>query len=144
MHNLNQARKRIGRGQGSGQGVQAGKGHKGQKARKSGNVRIGFEGGQMPIYMRLPKRGFKNVKFKEIFAIVNLGQLERKYLNNEEVTRETLSTKGLIKGANRKLPIKILTKGSLSKPLVFKGIEKFSETARALINKVGGQVITAN
>ena len=64
--------KRIGRGQGSGQGTQAGKGHKGQKARKSGHVRIAFEGGNMPIYMRQPKRGFSNYPFKKQFAVINL------------------------------------------------------------------------
>ena len=71
--------KRIGRGQASGQGCQAGKGHKGQKARKSGHVRSGFEGGNLPMYMRIPKRGFKNAPFKKEFAILNLEQIDKAF-----------------------------------------------------------------
>lgn len=131
--------KRIGRGQGSGQGCQAGKGHKGQKARSGGGVRPGFEGGSMPIYMRLPKRGFKNAPFKKVHSIVNLDLIERKF-ENEEVSRETLIIKGVLKGMDKRRPIKILGQGELKKALVFKGIDKFSKSAEAAIKKAGGSI----
>ena len=81
----NRATKRLGRGQASGQGTQAGKGHKGQKARKSGHVRTGFEGNNLPLYMRLPKRGFCNVRFAESFAVVTLENIEVKFEKTEKV-----------------------------------------------------------
>jgi len=131
--------KRIGRGQGSGWGTQAGKGHKGQKARSGGGVMLGFEGGQMPIYRRLPKRGFSNYPFKTEYAIVTLDQLEAKF-SNEEVTRENLIAKGLLSGRNKKLPIKILTKGEFSKSLTFVNIAKFSKSAQEAVEKAGGKI----
>ena len=131
--------KRIGRGQGSGQGTQAGKGHKGQKARNGGGIRIGFEGGQMPLYRRLPKVGFSNAAFKTVYAIVNLEKLAEKF-DNEAVSRETLIEKGFLSGAQKHLPIKILAKGDFNKALTFKGIEKFSAKALELIQKAGGSV----
>lgn len=131
--------KRIGRGQGSGWGTQAGKGHKGQKARAGGGVMLGFEGGQMPIYRRLPKRGFSNAPFKTEYAIVTLGQLAAKF-EGEEVNRENLIEKGLLSGRNKRLPIKILNKGELSKGLNFKGIAKFSKSAEEIITKAGGKI----
>jgi len=132
--------KRIGRGQGSGRGTQAGKGHKGQKARKSGHVRIGFEGGSMPIFMRLPKRGFSNAPFKTIYATLNLRALEEAFQVSEEVSRESLKQKGLLKGQDRNRPIKILGVGTLTKSLNFINIDKFSKTAEDLINKAGGKI----
>ena len=134
--------KRIGRGQGSGQGTQAGKGHKGQKARSGGGIRIGFEGGQMPLYRRLPKVGFSNAPFKVEYAVVNLEKLAEKF-NSEPVTRETLVEKGFLAGINKSMPIKILAKGELNKALTFKGIEKFSAKALELIKKAGGKVENA-
>ncbi len=134
--------KRIGRGQGSGQGTQAGKGHKGQKARSGGGIRIGFEGGQMPLYRRLPKLGFTNAAFKTEYAIVNLENLATKF-ENEVVSRESLIDKGLLSGINKSLPIKILAKGDFNKALSFKGIEKFSAKALELIKKAGGKVENA-
>ena len=131
--------KRIGRGQGSGWGTQAGKGHKGQKARSGGGVRLGYEGGQMPIYMRLPKRGFSNYPFKTEYAIVTLDQIQAKF-DSEEVNRENLVAKGLLNGINKRLPIKILTKGDFTKSLTFNGIDKFSKSASELINKAGGKI----
>jgi len=131
--------KRIGRGQGSGQGTQAGKGHKGQKARNGGGIRIGFEGGQMPLYRRLPKLGFTNAPFKKVFAVVNLDKLSDKF-STEIVSRELLIEKGFLSGVNKSLPIKILAKGDFNKPLTFKGIEKFSAKAIELIKKAGGKV----
>ncbi|MCF8059109.1 MAG: 50S ribosomal protein L15 [Bacteriovoracaceae bacterium] len=131
--------KRIGRGQGSGQGTQAGKGHKGQKARAGGGVRTGFEGGAMPLYMRLPKRGFSNAPFKNNFAEVSLGQIEKKF-DGGEVSKTALIEKGLIKGANRQLPVKILASGELTKKLTFVNIGKFSKSAREAIEKLGGEI----
>ncbi len=133
--------KRLGRGQGSGQGKQAGKGHKGQKARAGGGVRTGFEGGAMPLYMRLPKRGFSNAPFKTIYAEVNLSTLEAKF-DNEEVTREALVEKGILKGINKRRPIKILGNGELSKSLTFVNIEKFSKSAEEMVSKAGGKIET--
>ena len=133
--------KRIGRGQGSGQGTQAGKGHKGQKARSGGGVMLGFEGGQMPIYRRLPKRGFSNHFFKKEYAIVTLGQLEGKF-DSGEVTREALVANGLLSGRNKNLPIKILSKGDFTKSLTFVNIEKFSKSATEAIEKNGGKIET--
>lgn len=131
--------KRIGRGQGSGQGTQAGKGHKGQKARNGGGIRIGFEGGQMPLYRRLPKVGFSNAAFKVEYAVINLEKLEAKF-TTETVTRDTLVDKGFLSGINKSMPIKILAKGEFNKPLTFKGIEKFSGKALELIKKAGGKI----
>lgn len=133
--------KRIGRGHGSGQGTQAGKGHKGQKARSGGGVRPGFEGGAMPLYMRLPKRGFKNAPFKVEYGIVNLSQVEAKF-ENEDVTRESLITKGLLNGIDKRRPIKILGNGSLTKSLNFINIDKISKSAAELILKAGGKIET--
>ncbi|CBW28029.1 50S ribosomal protein L15 [Halobacteriovorax marinus SJ] len=133
--------KRLGRGQGSGQGKQAGKGHKGQKARAGGGVRTGFEGGAMPLYMRLPKRGFSNAPFKTIYAEVNLAIVEAKF-TTEEVTREALVEKGILKGINKRRPIKILGNGELSKSLTFVNIDKFSKSAEEMVSKAGGKIET--
>ena len=138
----NKNTKRIGRGQGSGQGTQAGKGHKGQKARNGGGVRIGFEGGQMPLYRRLPKVGFSNAPFKVDYAVLNLKKLATKF-ENEFVTRENLIEKGFLSGINKSLPIKILAKGEFNKALTFKGIEKFSAKALELIKKANGKIENA-
>lgn len=132
-------RKRIGRGQGSGQGTQAGKGHKGQKARSGGSIRLGYEGGQMPIYRRLPKRGFSNEVFKKEFAIINLGLID-KNLEGNVVSRETLILSGLLSGINKKLDIKILAKGDFSKKFTFEGITLFSEKAKEIILKNGSVI----
>ncbi len=133
--------KRIGRGQGSGWGTQAGKGHKGQKARSGGGVMLGFEGGQMPIYRRLPKRGFSNAPFKTEYAIVTLDQVAAKF-SSGEVTREGLVEAGLLNGRNKRLPIKVLTKGEFNTALTFVNIAKFSKTAQELIEKAGGKIET--
>lgn len=134
--------KRIGRGQGSGQGTQAGKGHKGQKARNGGGIRIGFEGGQMPLYRRLPKVGFSNAAFKTEFAIVNLEKIAEKF-DSDVISRQSLIDKGFLSGINKSMPIKILAKGEFNKALTFKGIEKFSAKALELIKKAGGSVENA-
>ena len=123
---------RRGRGHASGNGKTAGKGHKGQKAR-SGAPRPGFEGGQMPLYRRLPKRGFTNINSKEIVGI-NVSVLER-YENDSVVSVETLLETGVIK--NPQDGVKILGNGELTKKLVVKA-NAFSEGAKAKIEAVGG------
>ena len=124
---------RRGRGHGSGNGKTAGKGHKGQKAR-SGATRPGFEGGQMPLYRRLPKRGFTNRNTLDIEAI-NVSALER-FDNDTEVTIDTLIETGIIK--NAKDGVKILGNGELTKKLTVKA-NAFSEGAKAKIEAVGGK-----
>ena len=124
---------RRGRGHASGNGKTAGKGHKGQKAR-SGAPRVGFEGGQMPLYRRLPKRGFTNRNSLDIEAI-NVSVLER-FDNDTEVTIETLIAAGIIK--DTKDGVKILGNGELTKKLTVK-VNAFSESAKAKIEALGGK-----
>jgi large subunit ribosomal protein L15 len=128
-----QERKRLGRGIGSGQGKTAGKGHKGQNARSGGGVRLGFEGGQTPLYRRLPKRGFTNISRKE-YAIVNLDTLNR-FEDGTEVTPELLIETGVV--SNEKAGIKILAKGNVEKKLTVKA-HKFSSAAKEAIEAAGG------
>ncbi len=127
-------RKRVGRGIGSGNGKTAGKGHKGQNARSGGGVRPGFEGGQNPLYRRLPKRGFTNPTRKE-FAVVNLETLNR-FDANTEVTPELLIETGTVK--NVKYGIKILGNGKIEKSLTVKA-HKFSASAVEAIEAAGGK-----
>ncbi|NTW90988.1 MAG: 50S ribosomal protein L15 [Erysipelotrichaceae bacterium] len=126
--------KRLGRGQGSGQGKTAGKGHKGQNARSGGGVALGFEGGQTPIYRRIPKRGFTNIHRVE-YAIVNVEQLNR-FENGVEVSPELLIETGLVKKEYN--GIKILGVGTLEKKLTVKA-HKFSKSAVTLIEQAGGK-----
>ena len=128
-------RKRLGRGQGSGQGKTAGKGHKGQNARSGGGVAIGFEGGQTPIYKRIPKRGFTNFTRKE-YAIVNLSTLDL-FEDGTEVTPELLKERGIVK--KELSGIKVLGDGTLEKKLTVK-CHKISMSAQAAIEKAGGKV----
>ena len=127
-------RKRIGRGAGSGQGKTAGKGHKGQKARAGRGMRAGFEGGQMPLQRRLPKRGFNNIFRKEIVA-VHVADLEAKFENGAVVDVESLKQVGLVK--NSFDGIKILGNGELTKKLTVKA-DAFSESAKQKIEAAGG------
>ena len=129
------ARKRVGRGIGSGHGKTSGRGHKGQNARSGGGVRPGFEGGQMPLFQRLPKRGFTNINRKE-YAIVNLETLNR-FEDGTEVTPELLIETGVVK--NIKAGIKILAKGELKKKLTVKA-HKFSSAAKEAIEAAGGSL----
>ncbi|AYC30594.1 50S ribosomal protein L15 [Paenisporosarcina cavernae] len=126
-------RKRKGRGIGTGNGKTAGKGHKGQNARSGGGVRPGFEGGQNPLYRRLPKRGFTNINRKE-YAIVNLDVLSR-FDEGVEVTPELLIESGIV--SSEKSGIKILGNGSLDKKLTVKA-HKFSASAKEAIENAGG------
>jgi large subunit ribosomal protein L15 len=126
--------KRIGRGIGSGTGKTSGKGHKGQNARSGGGVRPGFEGGQMPLYRRLPKRGFKNI-FAKQYVSINVEQLER-FDNGTEVTAELLKETGVI---SKTLDgVKVLGRGELTKNLTVKAA-KFSASAAEKIEKAGGK-----
>mgnify|MGYP001108317160 CR=1 FL=1 len=127
------ATKRIGRGHGSGQGKTAGKGHKGQNARSGGGVRIGFEGGQMPLSRRIPKRGFNNI-FATKFAIVNVADLN-KFVDGTVVDAELLKASGLIKKEYD--GVKVLGNGELTKKLNVK-VDAVSEGAKAKIEAVGG------
>lgn len=127
-------RNRVGRGTGSGNGKTSGRGHKGQKARSGGGVRLGFEGGQLPLFRRIPKRGFTNINRKE-FAIVNLDVLNR-FEDGTEVTPELLVETGIIR--NEKSGIKILSNGNIEKKLTVKA-NKFSGTAKEAIEAAGGK-----
>lgn len=126
-------RKRIGRGIGSGTGKTSGKGHKGQNARSGGGVRPGFEGGQNPLFRRLPKRGFTNINRKE-FAIVNLDTLNR-FEEGTEVTPALLIETGVV--SSEKSGIKILGNGTLEKKLTVRA-HKFSASAKEAIENAGG------
>jgi large subunit ribosomal protein L15 len=136
----NRNTKRIGRGQGSGQGTQAGKGHKGQKARKSGHVRTGFEGNNLPLYMRLPKRGFNNEAFATKYAEVTLAQLELKFENNTTVSKEKLIEVGILSGAKKHLDVKVIGNTALTKTLNFDGISHFSKGAKEIVLSKSGKI----
>ncbi len=143
LHNLvpssifNKKKKRLGRGEG-GKGKTCGRGNKGQKARKSGNVRVGFEGGQNPLYKRLPKYKFNNFFFKKIVSIINLKNIKEKYSEGELVDKCSLLRKGLIKKGAKF--IKILGDGELNFKLKFY-INYISNSAREKIIKSGGRII---
>ena len=129
------ARKRIGRGAGSGQGKTAGKGHKGQKARAGRGMRPGFEGGQMPLQRRIPKRGFVNI-FRTEMAIVNVAKLEKYFEAGETVTVEALVEKVLVKKVLD--GVKVLGNGDITKALTVQA-NAFSESAKAKIEAAGGK-----
>jgi large subunit ribosomal protein L15 len=127
-------RNRVGRGTGSGNGKTSGRGHKGQKARSGGGVRPGFEGGQMPLFQRLPKRGFTNINRKD-YAIVNLETLNR-FEDGTEVTPELLVETGVV--SKLRSGVKILGSGSIEKNLTVKA-HKFSSSAKEAIEAAGGK-----
>ena len=141
LHNIHPAegatstRKRLGRGVGSGLGKTSGKGHKGQNARSGGGVRPGFEGGQLPLFRRLPKRGFSNAMFKTEYAVINLSDLN-KFEDGAIVTPELLKEMGLVK--NQLDGIKVLGNGTLEHKLTVKA-HKFSKRALEEIEKLGGK-----
>jgi large subunit ribosomal protein L15 len=147
LHDLHPApgakktRKRVGRGPGSGNGKTAGRGHKGQKSRSGYSRRYGFEGGQMPLVRRIPKRGFCNI-FRVEYQVVNLRDLERVFADGDTVNQETLVEKGLVRGGKRL--VKVLGDGEISKNLKVQ-VHKFSASARAGIEKAGGscEVVTS-
>ena len=130
-------RKRLGIGESSGKGKTSGKGHKGQKARSGGSIRLGFEGGQMPIYRRLPKRGFNNKAFKTFYGVVNLDSFEKHFSNGDVVNEEALRKIGLVNG--RFDGVKILGRGEITKSLTLV-VDEVSAIAREKIEKAGGSV----
>jgi large subunit ribosomal protein L15 len=129
-------KKRVGRGPGSGLGKTAGRGEKGQKSRSGYSRKPGFEGGQMPLHRRLPKRGFTNI-FKKRWLEISLSALDRHFNANEEVTPELLHNRGLIKKA--KHDVVVLGSGEVSKPLRVSA-HRFTKSAREKIEKAGGSV----
>jgi large subunit ribosomal protein L15 len=131
-------RKRIGRGRGSGTGKTSGRGHKGLKARSGGGARPGFEGGQMPLYRRLPKRGFTPHGGKTEFALVNLRDLAARFPADSVVDPDALVAKGLIKKAGRRA-VKVLADGDIGHALVVK-THRISEAAREKLVAAGGRV----
>ena len=132
----NRDKKRRGRGPGSGQGKTGGRGHKGQKARSGGGIPPWFEGGQMPLNRRLPKRGFTNI-FKKTFQLVNVDELEARFDTGAAVNGLSLAEAGLIKYADR--PVKLLGRGKVEKSFTIE-VAKASKTAVAAVEAAGGKV----
>lgn len=129
------SKKRVGRGIGTGLGKTSGKGHKGQNARSGGGVRPGFEGGQLPLYRRLPKRGFSNAPFKTEYATINISDLEN-FEDGAVVTPELLKEMGIVK--KQLAGVKVLGDGELTKKITVKA-SRFSKTAIEKIEKTGGK-----
>lgn len=127
----------AGRGKSSKKGGTAGKGNNGQNARSGGGVRPGFEGGQMPLYRRVARRGFSNSMFKTVYQSLNVSDLQNRFEDGDTVNVETLRGKGLVSGS---LPVKILGNGDLSKKLDVQ-IEKLSASAAEKIKKAGGTIV---
>lgn len=134
----NRSKKLLGRGRATGTGKTSGKGHKGQNSRSGGGTRLGFEGGQMPLFRRVASRGFSNHPFKVEYVGINVGALNERYVNGEKVNRETLIEKGLIKKGEKN--VKILGDGELDKKLEVE-IKKVTAGAKDKIVKVGGTVV---
>ena len=132
-------RKRVGRGHSAGQGKTCGRGHKGQQSRAGGGTRLGFEGGQMPLFRRLPKRGFNNAKFRKVYAIVNVGQLEGAFDAGTTVDAAAIRQARLVNAKTG--PIKILGSGELTKSLDVTA-DRFSESAKKKIEAAGGKAVT--
>jgi large subunit ribosomal protein L15 len=132
----NRERRRIGRGPGSGHGKTAGRGHKGARSRSGYKSKPGFEGGQMPLQRRLPKRGFHN-KFKKVYTLVSLSQLET-FETGQEINVDVLVQAGVVKAGQL---VKVLANGELNKALTV-NVDKVSGQAKELIEKAGGSVIT--
>jgi large subunit ribosomal protein L15 len=131
-----QKKKRVGRGPGSGNGKTAGRGHKGAQSRSGYSYKRGFEGGQMPLHRRLPKRGFNNADFRTEYAVVNLDQLEARFEAGATVSPETLREAGLVRAA--RLPIKVLGRGEVTKALTVHA-HKFSGKAAEKLAAAGGR-----
>lgn len=131
------AKKRVGRGPGSGHGKTSGRGHKGQKSRSSVSVKLLSEGGQRPLFRRIPKRGFNNARFKKRWAVVNVGDLSRLFEAGSRVDREALVKARLVR--SRGEAVKILGKGEIDRALVVVA-SRFSETARRKITEAGGTI----
>jgi large subunit ribosomal protein L15 len=135
-HGARKNRKRLGRGRGSGHGKTSGRGHKGQKKTKSGNVRPGFEGGQLTLARRLPKRGFRNAGFRTTFAVVNVGRIGERFEAGAVVDQDSLIAAGLL---SKREPVKVLGTGELSVKLTVRA-HAISESAKQKIEAAGGSV----
>lgn len=133
-------KKRVGCGEGGGHGKTSGKGGKGQTARSGGSIRPGFEGGQMPLYRKLPHRGFNNYEFRTTYAVVNVGDLAKLDASVTEVNVDALVKAGLIRADGAKL--KVLGDGEISRALKVTAT-KFTDSAKAKIEKAGGTVTVA-
>ncbi len=132
----NRAKKCLGRGRGTGLGKQSGKGNKGQKARAGGGVRPGFEGGQTPLYRRLPMRGFSNEPHRLRYEVVNLEDIEARFENGETVNRFSLAERGLLR-LSGSTPVKLLGRGELKKKLTIE-VDAASKSAALAVEKAGG------
>ena len=135
------ARKRRGRGNATGQGKTGGRGMNGQKQRSGGKIRLGFEGGQMPLYRRIAMKGFSNYPFKKEYVCINVDQLEAKFADGETVDKASLIAKGFISAKTVTL-VKVLGNGDITKKLTV-NVDKVSESAKAKIEKAGGSVVVA-
>lgn len=133
-------RKRVGCGEGGGHGKTSGRGHKGQGSRSGGGIRPGFEGGQMPLYRKLPHRGFNNANFRTVYDTVNIGELAKIDASVTEVDRDVLIAAGLIRG--QAPSVKILGDGDISRAIKITAA-KFSASAREKIEKAGGEAVVA-
>ena len=146
LHNLTNVpgavhrKKRVGCGEGGGHGKTSGRGGKGQSARSGSSIRPGFEGGQMPLYRKLPHRGFNNYEFRTSYAVVNVGDLAKLDASVTEVNAEVLAKAGIIRG-NVKL-LKVLGDGEISRALKVTA-QKFTGSAKAKLEKAGGSAIVA-
>lgn len=136
----NKKKRIVGRGSSSGRGTTAGRGHKGQQSRSGGKVYVGFEGGQMPLYRRIAKRGFSNYPFRKEFSVFNLCDIEVRYENGETVNKESLVLKGLLKNVSSL--VKVLGNGDITKKLTV-DVDKVSASAKEKIEKAGGTVVQA-
>ena len=134
----NKKKRIVGRGSSSGRGTTAGKGNKGQQSRSGGKTYVGFEGGQMPLYRRIARKGFSNAQFKKNVFSLNVDVLDSRYSDGETVNKETLIAKGLLKDTNAL--VKILGNGELSKKLTV-NVDKLSASAKEKIEKAGGNVV---
>lgn len=136
-YGANKKKRIVGRGSSSGRGTTAGRGNKGQQSRSGGKVYVGFEGGQMPLYRRIARRGFSNYWFKKDYEVFNLCDLDAKFADGETVNKESLILKGLLNKADAL--VKILGNGDISKKLSV-SVDKISSSAKEKIEKAGGTV----
>ena len=137
----NKKPKRVGRGSSSGLGTTAGKGNKGQQSRSGGKTYVGFEGGQMPLYRRIARKGFSNYPFKKEYVCINVELLETKYNDGETVNKDSLLEKGFISSKSNSM-VKVLGNGEITKKLTVE-VDKVSASAKEKIEKAGGSVKTA-
>ncbi len=136
----NKKKRIVGRGSSSGRGTTAGRGNKGQQSRSGGKVYVGFEGGQMPLYRRIAKRGFSNYPFRKDYEVFNLREIETRFADGETVNRESLVMKGMLKKTSAL--VKVLGDGEITKKITV-DVDKVSASAKEKIEKAGGTVVLA-